>query len=93
MRDHHVDRPDVDVRQRMQLTGPNRPSGSIAIPTPCMEIIPREIIPREIIPREIIPREIIPREIIPREIIPREIIPRMGQGSGISDYGSLISAH
>ena len=29
MIDHHVDRPDVHGRQRPQLTGPNRPSGSI----------------------------------------------------------------
>ena len=29
MKDHHVDRPGVYVRQRTQLTGPNRPIGSI----------------------------------------------------------------
>ena len=29
MIDHHVDRPDVEARQRVQLTGPNRPIGSI----------------------------------------------------------------
>ena len=29
MTDHHVDRPGVDVRQRTQLTGPNRPTGSM----------------------------------------------------------------
>ncbi len=28
MIDHHVDRPDVQARQRAQLTGPNRPTGS-----------------------------------------------------------------
>ena len=27
MEDHHVDRPDVDARQRVQLTGPNRSQG------------------------------------------------------------------
>ncbi len=32
MRDHHVDRPGVDVRQRTQLTGPNRPTGSRSPP-------------------------------------------------------------
>jgi hypothetical protein len=47
--DHHVDRPGVEARQRAQLTGPNRPIGSIFVPrvtreqTPCMEIIPREL--------------------------------------------------
>ncbi len=30
--DHHVDRPDVEVRQRMQLTGTNRSIGLIACP-------------------------------------------------------------
>ena len=29
MEDHHVDRPGVDVRQRMKLTGPNRSYGLI----------------------------------------------------------------
>ena len=49
MIDHHVDRPGVEARQRAQLTGPNRPIGSICVPrvtreqTPCMEIIPREL--------------------------------------------------
>ena len=52
MIDHHVDRPGVEARQRAQLTGPNRPIGSIFVPrvtreqTPCMEIIPREL-PRD----------------------------------------------
>ena len=36
VKDHHVDRPGVEVRQRMQLTGPNRPIGSIS--TPCAAI-------------------------------------------------------
>ena len=31
--DHHVDRPDVQVRQRMQLTGTNRSIGLISEPT------------------------------------------------------------
>ena len=42
MIDHHVDRPDVYTRQRVQLTGPNRPIGSIrehhawkSSPVPC----------------------------------------------------------
>ena len=30
VKDHHVDRPGVEVRQRMQLTGPNSPIGSIS---------------------------------------------------------------
>ena len=32
MIDHHVDRPDVQARQRAQLTGPNRPTGSKIVP-------------------------------------------------------------
>ena len=31
MEDDHVDRPDVEVRQRMQLTGTNRSIGLIAL--------------------------------------------------------------
>ena len=37
MKDHHVDRPGVYVRQRTQLTGPNRPTGSIN--PPCTAVI------------------------------------------------------
>jgi hypothetical protein len=55
--DHHVDRPDVYTRQRVQLTGPNRPIGSISVvpqgATPCMEIIPRPPDPRLRIGRHI----------------------------------------
>jgi hypothetical protein len=37
--DHHVDRPGVEARQRVKLTGPNRPI-ELKIPS-CMEIILR----------------------------------------------------
>ena len=39
MIDHHVDRPGVEARQRVKLTGPNRPI-ELKIPS-CMEIILR----------------------------------------------------
>ena len=35
MVDHHVDRPDVDARQRVQLTGTNRSFGLIALINQC----------------------------------------------------------
>ena len=35
MEDHHVDRPEVEVRQRMKLTGTNR---SIGLKPPCAAI-------------------------------------------------------
>ena len=35
MEDHHVDRPGVEVRQRMKLTGTNRSFGLIALINQC----------------------------------------------------------
>ncbi len=32
--DHHVDRPDVEARQRVKLTGPNHSNGLISNPRP-----------------------------------------------------------
>ena len=35
MEDHHVDRPEVEVWQHMQLTGTNHPSGLIPFGVAC----------------------------------------------------------
>ena len=45
MEDHHVDRPGVEARQRAQLTGPNRPIGSM--PPPCAAAIAPMARPRK----------------------------------------------